>query len=141
MAIAPLPDPEVLDALTATRPALRLLRSPGEAVGAADPVVPEARPARWGGTSPPARLHRRALVLLAGGLLAALAVPVAALAGTTGTAGSTPIAGTTYVVKPGDTLWSIAAKVDPANPGRLVATMTAETGSASVAPGEHLVVP
>jgi nucleoid-associated protein YgaU len=137
MAIAPLPDLEFLDALTATRPALRLLPSPGEGSGAADLVVPGRRV----GPRPRARLTRRGLLVLAGGLLAALAVPVGALAGTAGVSASTPVAGTTYVVRTGDTMWSIAAKVNPADPGRLVAEMTSETGSATVVPGEQLLVP
>lgn len=137
MAIAPLPDLELLDALTATRPALRLLPSPGEGSGAADLVVPAPRLR----PRPRVRLTRRAMALLAGGLLAALAVPVSALAGTAGVAASTPVAGTIYVVRGGDTLWSIAAEVNPTNPGRLVAEMTSETGSATVVPGERLLVP
>jgi nucleoid-associated protein YgaU len=138
MAIAPLPDPELLDALTATRPALRLLPNPGGGAGAADPVVlgPDGprrsiRPS-W---------RRRGLLILGASLVAALAAPVAALAGTAGDSGARPVVGTTYVVRPGDTLWSIAATVDPTGPGPLAAQMAAETGSASVVAGEHIHIP
>lgn len=138
MAIAPLPDPDLLDALTSTRPALRLLPIPGGGTGAADPVVHEPVVARRLANRP--GWHRRIFVILAAGMLAALAAPVAALAGTGG-ASPHPVAGTTYVVQPGDTLRSIALSVDPGDPGPLIARMTAETGSATVVAGEHIAIP
>ena len=49
---------------------------------------------------------------------------------------------TVYVVRAGDTLWSIAQRVEPnADPRPLVARLAAQTGSDTVVPGEHLVLP
>ncbi len=144
MAIAPLPDWEDLDALTDTRPALRLLSSPGESSRATDPGLRASPPARHGTArrnwSPVrrARLRRTALVALLLGLLGGLAVPVGALAGT-----STPqlVAGEIYTVRPGDSLASIAGHLDPSRPGPLVAEMAAQTGAHSVVVGERIVLP
>ncbi|MHB1517240.1 MAG: LysM peptidoglycan-binding domain-containing protein [Acidimicrobiales bacterium] len=48
----------------------------------------------------------------------------------------------TYVVKPGDTLWTIAERIDPSgDPRPLVARLAARTGSDTVVPGERLVLP
>ncbi len=144
MAIAPLPGWEDLDALTDTGPALRLVPIPGGNSRAADPgaqVVagPPGAPASLA-LSPArrARLRRTALVAVLLGLLGGLAVPVAALAGTT-----TPrlVAGEIYTVRSGDTLASIAGRLDPSRPGPLLAEMVAQTGSSTVVVGEHIVLP
>lgn len=112
---------------------------------------------RAGGAAPAARPRRRracaavrrrrlllgvvasALVLLAlplratGGLPAASAAPAASL-GRHGPA--------TYVVRPGDTLWSIAERVDPSgDPRPLVARLAAQVGSDTIVPGEQLRLP
>ena len=147
MAIAPLPDRELLDALTATRPPLRLLSHPGEGGRAADrvrdigPVGPAHHSRRWSAARR-ARLRRTGLFVLLAGLLGVLSVPVSALAGT----GAAPVAsltqGSTYTVRPGDTLWSIAIRLDPTgNPRSLVGQLAAETGSDTVVAGEHIVLP
>jgi hypothetical protein len=45
-------------------------------------------------------------------------------------------------VQPGDSLWSIAARVDPSgDPRPLVAKLAAELGSSTVQPGEHITIP
>lgn len=47
-----------------------------------------------------------------------------------------------YVVRPGDTLWSIATRVDPqGDPRPLVARLSAQVGGDTVVPGERLVLP
>jgi Tfp pilus assembly protein FimV len=52
------------------------------------------------------------------------------------------VAGEAYVVRPGDTLWSIAASADPTgDPRPLVAQMAARLGTDQVVPGERVVVP
>jgi hypothetical protein len=139
MAIAPLPDPEFLDALTATRPPLRLLSFPGDGVGASDPVVRLPRPT----SAVPlrrARIRRCALAVLVAGLLVGLALPLRDLAGTSPSPALR--AGATYVVRPGDTLASIARRLGPPSDQRvLLATMANETGSKTVVAGEHLVLP
>ena len=142
MAIAPLPDHEYLDALTATRPPLRLLPSPGDRSRAADPVVPRARPSRSISPARRARVRRNAVLVTLAGLLTALALPLSALGGTSGGRPDPVVAGSTYVVRPGDTLWSIAERLDPAgDPGPLVQRMAAQTGSSTVVVGEHIVLP
>jgi hypothetical protein len=107
MAIAPLPDWELLDALTVTRPPLRLLSFPGESGRAADRVqlvrtCPEQRQSLrpWSMTRR-ARLRRTGLLILLAALLGALAVPVSALAGTGGAPTSSLVQGSSYTVEPG----------------------------------------
>ncbi len=47
-----------------------------------------------------------------------------------------------YVVRPGDTLWSIAARLDPTgDPRPVVAKLEAQVGGDTVVPGEQLVLP
>lgn len=140
MAIAPLPDPEVLDALTATRPPLRLLSFPGDGTGAGDPVVAVSRPVLTPAGRARGRSRRLALLVLVAGLLTALALPLRDLGGT---APNPPLrAGATYVVRPGDTLASIARELGaPAQRRALIADMASETGSHTVVAGEHIVLP
>jgi len=75
------------------------------------------------------------------GLLAALALPVSALAGTAPTGPHPLVPGATYVVQTGDTLLSIAQRLGVGDQHSLVAQMAAETGSQTVVPGEHVVLP
>ena len=142
MAIAPLPDPELLDALTATRPPLRLLSFPGDGVGADDQVALLPRPSGVVPDRHRLRIGRAAVALVAAGLLAGLALPVRDLAGTNPNPNPEFRAGATYVVRSGDTLASIARRLDPAaDQHALVAEMARETGSQTVVAGEHIVLP
>lgn len=85
------------------------------------------------------------------GAVAALAVGLALPIGALGGAPArSPHPGTrpatageiVYVVQPGDTLWSIAARLDRGgNPRALAEALARETGSATVVPGERIVVP
>jgi nucleoid-associated protein YgaU len=97
----------------------------------------------------PARVRRRraglAAVTLA--LMAVLASPLLGTSGHSpaaagpGTPGSLS-ADRTYVVQPGDTLWSIATRLDPSgDPRPLVAALAREAGGDTVYPGERLELP
>jgi nucleoid-associated protein YgaU len=104
--------------------------------------VPDRRPIRR--TSPVVR-RRRVLLAAMGLLLVALALPLSGTGGNSHPIGSAlaetghPVS---YTVQPGDTLWSIAGRVDPAgDPRPLVARLAAQIGSDTVVPGEHLVLP
>jgi nucleoid-associated protein YgaU len=49
---------------------------------------------------------------------------------------------TVYVVRPGDTLWSIASRFDHGgDPRPLAEALAQETGSAIVVPGERIAIP
>ncbi len=94
------------------------------------------------------RRRRRAVALatLAAGLLCGLALPLSSLAGSPVPAhlqAQPEVAGeTVYVVRPGDTLWSIALRLDHGGDPRAMAeALAAETGSAVVVPGERIPIP
>jgi Tfp pilus assembly protein FimV len=47
-----------------------------------------------------------------------------------------------YIVRPGDTLWSIAERLDPrGDPRPAMAALSAQAGGDTVRPGEHLILP
>jgi hypothetical protein len=100
------------------------------------------RPARL---APTPLVRRRRAVMAAVAtvvvlLLVLLALPIRQLGGSTlAQAGPTP--GQVYIVKAGDTLTSIAAQADPANPASLTVQLTREVGSTELVPGEHILVP
>jgi hypothetical protein len=73
-------------------------------------------------------------------LLVLLALPVRAFGGST-LAQVAPAPGADYIVKPGDTLISIATRADPARARILTAQIAREIGSSVVVPGEHLHIP
>ncbi len=102
-----------------------------------------------------ARVRRRRLALgaLVAGLLVALALPVSALGGRSAPATpavatpaaaavATPAAATVYTVQAGDTLWSIASKIDGGgDPRPLAAALAARLGSTTIVPGERIAIP
>ncbi len=113
---------------------------------------PAHRPGR---ASVRVRRRRLALGALVAGVLVALALPVSALGGrsapaapavaTPAAAVATPAAAaaaTVYTVQPGDTLWSIATKIDGGgDPRPLAAALAARLGSTTVVPGERIAIP
>jgi hypothetical protein len=97
-------------------------------------------------TSP--TVHRRRRVVLAA--LAVGAVVVAGQAGAAlggsplGAPGRSPtlVSSRTIVVRPGDTLWAIAERIDPgADPRPVVDELVALNGSSQLQPGETLRAP
>ncbi len=79
---------------------------------------------------------------LIAGLLGVLAAPIEAIAGTPGHAAGSLTPGATYVVRPGDTLTSIARRLGPGGDrAKLVSQMAVETGSTAVVPGERIILP
>ena len=127
------------------------LRVVGEPGGPAAPwapltVVPDVRP-----TGQPRRRtssavrRRRALLAVIALLLIALALPLSGTGGhshPTGSALAETRGPVVYTVQPGDSLWSIAERVDPtADPRPLVAKLAAQTGSDTVVPGERILLP
>jgi LysM repeat protein len=108
--------------------------------------VPRALPDR------PTRIRRRRLValLMAVGLFAAAATAGRALLGAaTSVERSSPqpvdapasSPGQTYVVRPGDTLWSIAAAIAPdSDPRPVVDALRDANGGPELQVGEHLVI-
>lgn len=140
------------------RPARPHLRLVGEPVG--EPLAEVAREAEGSADMPrvlalvPAggRPHRRTSAAvrrrrLLFGVTALIVVGLAFPVGGTvrPTVGGPSLAGAigkVYTVQPGDTLWSIATRIDPAaDPRPLVSRMAAETGSDTVYPGERLAIP
>ena len=95
-----------------------------------------------GRRSPSAPVQRRRVVLgvVVVVLLVLLMLPLRSLGGKT-IAGAAPTAGQEYVVRPGDTVASIAARVDASNVTGMEQRLTSETGSTVVVPGEHLLIP
>lgn len=165
MAIAVLPDQEWLESpwpqpILQPQPMLRLVEPPTEEISSALPTWEEAEkalPVRTGvevsvrrqvRTSRRVRCRRAAAAILVAGLLVLLALPISALGGrpaahhpsppSPGSAGHQ----VTYVVQPGDTLWSIASRLDRGgDPRPLVRELATRIGSDAVYPGERIVVP
>jgi hypothetical protein len=116
-------------------------------------VVPPFRPAR---RAAPGVYRRRRLLVTGLFLLAIAAVLITVqlvqagigggpLTTTDAAAGRTamrPASAHAYVVRPGDTLWSVAAALDPRGDERpLVDALVAEVGTTSLYPGEVLTIP
>ena len=88
--------------------------------------------------------RRRTLLVVMGVMLGVLALPLSGTGGHSHPIGSAqPDAGPiTYVVQPGDSLWSIAQRVDPSgDPRPLMTRLASQIGSDTVVPGERVVLP
>ena len=103
-------------------------------------LVRPARPARTARPAPAIYRRRRLLVLGAVLVLAALVIAaVSALQAEPPSFGAEPAATVTYVVEPGDTVWSIAAALVPdADPRPLVDEIVEANGGARLDVGQRL---
>ena len=101
------------------------------------------QPAR---VAPTPRVRRVRVVLSAAlavcvlSLLVLLALPLRQLGGRT-LAQDPPAPGQVYIVKPGDSLASIARQADPSHAATLASSLAREVGSSVVVPGEHVQIP
>jgi hypothetical protein len=94
------------------------------------------------------RRRRLVLALSSCAALVALALPWGGAGGhplaTPGPvlAGAAVRPGAVYVVQPGDTMWSIAQRLDPtADPRVLVSQLETQVGSDTLQPGERIHLP
>jgi hypothetical protein len=161
MAIAPLPDPWLIEVAAPTRPELRLVRFDPELWDNDELLLDQADRSlerrsdpslvdgpvgtRRSGASPAVLRRRLAAVALLVALVVGLALPVSALGGkplSDGAASAPLVAQTFYTVRPGDTLWSIATRLDPSgDPRPLMTQLAPETGSDTVLVGERIWLP
>ncbi len=95
-----------------------------------------------GGRATLTRVQKRRIAFVAALaiLFVLLMLPIRALGGQT-IVGASPSAGQVYVVQSGDTLHSIAARVDRGNVAGMTRRLAAEVGSGVIVPGEHLQIP
>ena len=124
--------------------------SPGPALAVVQrqPANPVRRPDR--------AVYRRRRLLVGGLLLLSLAAvlivaqliqagigggPLTATGAAAGPGGVTPAGATVYVVRPGDTLWSIAARLEPGRDERpLVDRLAKQAGGTTLYPGQVLSI-
>jgi hypothetical protein len=89
--------------------------------------------------------RRRTLLAMMGLALALLAFPLGGFGGashTTESASAAQIHPGAYVVRAGDTLWSIAQRTDPTgDPRPMVSRLAAEIGGYNGVPGEQVTIP
>jgi nucleoid-associated protein YgaU len=121
------------------------------------PLWPHVAAGRQIGTDVAERRRRRAAIqarrravaaaVVVGAAVVGLALPLSVLGGRPASVTPSPsvaaaAGATVYVVQPGDTLWSIAQRLDGGgNPRPLAEALARETGSATVVPGERIAVP
>ena len=145
--------PEYLDdePVRPARPELRLVPAPAHRGARLRPRLDPGDEAEVGRVRPVRRhvsidvRRRRTLLAMMGLALALLAFPLGGFGGASHTTESAFAATghhATYTVQAGDTLWSIAQRVDPSgDPRPIVSQLAAQLGSYSVVPGEQVTLP
>ncbi len=142
--------PEYLDdePVRSGRPELRLIEPAGRPAHRLRPRLDPSDPApvrRQRARVPLEVRRRRALLAMMGTALALLALPLGGFGGVSHSTGSAFAANghpRTYTVRAGDTLWSIAERVDPTgDPRPLVSQLASRLGTDTVVPGEQLTLP
>jgi len=146
------PLPEYLDdePCRTRRPELRLVQAPGRRGLRHRPLEQIADWAPAPVPMPRRRVslevrRRRTLLAMMGLALALLALPLGGFGGDshiTESASAVQLHAGTYVVRAGDSLWSIAQRVDPAgDPRPIVSQLASELGTYNVVPGEQVTIP
>jgi hypothetical protein len=133
------------------RPELRLVRAPEYRSHRLQPAAEPVNPAGTDRLRVPRRRasmevrRRRTLLAMMGLALAVLALPLGGSGGHSHATGSVLAANggpVLYTVRAGDSLWSIAERMEPSvDPRPLVAQLASETGSYTVVPGEQITLP
>lgn len=94
------------------------------------------------------RRRRAGVAVVAVALVAGLALPASVLGGHSADVAASTLPGAmdggrgiVYVVRPGDSVRSLARALDPGDPAAAERYLVAEIGSHTVVPGEHLTLP
>lgn len=121
-------------------PAARTRRAPRSA-----PAAPRASssvsPRTYARRRIVAALVLTVLILVAWAALRGVGVALP-LAGSEPSTSMAPVASSTYVVQPGETLWSVARRLDPdGDPRPVVDRLAAANGGAQIRAGEVIVLP
>jgi len=100
------------------------------------------------GASVAVRRRRAAGIAVSLAAVVLLALPIRALGAVTVAGQDTPAGvpaglapGSTIVVQSGDTIHSVAMRVNPGDAAQIARALVAEVGSTTLVPGEHVVIP